>query len=90
MFDINLYTRLVIAANQYKDLNFITKDDLYDFIELDDDFKTGIVDHNLDIENLDPDEYADTYASWTAEAATRYENMRSEYLMQDQIKSDEQ
>lgn len=82
MFDIDLYTRLVIAANQEKDLNFITKDDLYDFIELDKDFETDIVDHDLDIENLDPNEYADKYASWTAEAAIRYENMRDEYKME--------
>ena len=93
MFDIDLYTKLVIAANQYKDLNFLTKDDLYDFIELDNDFKTGIVQKvtpDLDVESLDPEEYADKYTDWIAEAVIQYENMRDEYNMKNKKYYEEQ
>lgn len=74
--DIDKYTKLVILANQNKDLNSITKEDLKEFIELDEVFETNIVD-GKDIESLNNDEYNNIYMDWVSKATEKYEQMRN-------------
>lgn len=83
-FDINLYTALVVLGSQTVDYNFIDKEDLYDFCELDNDLGTGIVDSvspDVDLEEVYPDKYADLHIKWRTEAVIRYQKMRDEFLM---------
>lgn len=83
MFDINLYTALVVLSSQTVDSNIIEESDLYDFAELDETLKTGVVKGStgdVDIGSLYPDQYADIYDEWIAEATRRYEEMRNEFL----------
>lgn len=86
-FDINKYTALVVLASQTKNPITICEEDLYDFAEMDMDFKTGIINAttpDVDIGDLYPHEYADIYTKWITEAVIRYNKMRDEFLAGEQ------